>query len=76
MRRWAWCLWRLGGAVDRAGEAIRGVALAMIVCGPIFLVIDFRSGLPWWWLAGEGPFISLLGGIILLLAAKVRQGRW
>ncbi len=69
-------LWLLGGNVEKHGRTIRSMALGMVLCGPIFLTIDFRAGLPHWWLAMEGPFVSLLGGVILLLQAKARQSRW
>jgi len=68
-------LWALGGAADRMGRAIRAVGLGMVVAGPIFLLIDFRSGLPWWWMAGEGPWITVMGLVILFLSAKARRGR-
>jgi hypothetical protein len=69
-------LWVLGGGVERSGAAIRGVALGMLLGGPVLLTIDLRSGLPGWWIAMEGPMVVLLGAVILLLQAKSRQGQW
>lgn len=41
-----------------------------IAFGMIMLAIDLHSGMPGFWIAGEGPFVMALGAILLGLARK------
>jgi len=38
-----------------------------VVLGATILAIDAVSGLPWWWVMGEGPGIAVGGLLVLLL---------
>jgi hypothetical protein len=68
-------LWALSGSIDRMPRAIRGVGLGLIAAGLIFFYIDYLSGLPWWWQAGEGASTAIMGGVVLFLSAKARQDK-
>jgi len=48
--------------------ALLGVSLA--IYGLIFVGIDLWVGLPWWWIAAEGPPCLLVGGWIAILARE------
>lgn len=41
-----------------------------VMFGLIMLAIDLHSGMPGFWIAGEGPFICALGATLLGLAKK------
>ncbi len=41
-----------------------------IVFGVGMLVLDLSMGMPAWWTACEGPFIFVLGGVLLWLASR------
>ena len=40
---------------------------AALLGGVGLLALDLSLGMPWWWTAGEGPFVTLLGLVILVL---------
>jgi hypothetical protein len=40
-----------------------------VVLGLTVLGIDLSAGMPWWWVAGEGPGIAV-GGVLVLMLAK------
>lgn len=66
-------LWLLSRDVRRFGGAVIVVGAGMMVGGAILLMIDLRSGLPPWWIAGEGPFVIGIGAVMLILAARARR---
>ena len=43
------------------------LALGLVVTG-----IDIAAGLPWWWVAGEGPGIAV-GGLLVLTLARLAE---
>jgi hypothetical protein len=53
--------------VKRYLPLIRLWALVFVAIGVVFLVIDFTSGLPLWWIVSEGTFEIVFGIIILFL---------
>jgi hypothetical protein len=67
--------WYVGGRVREYPGAVRGLAVAVLIGGAVLLTIDLRSGMPWWWLAAEGPFVMIMGTVLLVLQNKARQGR-
>ncbi len=52
-------------------DVVRYRPIALVVAGlnvflgGMFVVIDSWSGLPWWWIAGEGPPILAIGCALL-----------
>ena len=47
--------------VRRYATIITYVALALMVFGAVMLWIDMQAGLPWFWIAAEGPFTIAMG---------------
>ena len=56
--------------IDRYLPVIRFLAVAGVAFGLSMLVLDARMGMPPMWIAGEGPFIVVLCGVVLWLARR------
>jgi hypothetical protein len=69
---WGGVLWVLGGDVRRHASAIMAVGGVMLASGAVLLAIDLRAAMPWLWAAGEGPFVMLMGAVLLAMASRVR----
>jgi hypothetical protein len=67
-------LWVLSLDVERHSRAIAAVGAGILACGPVLLVIDLRAGMPVWWTVMEGPWVVVIGAVMLLLRAKARTG--
>ncbi len=52
-------LWVLASNVERFRPLIILNAIAFLVAGPVFFLIDYTSGLPWWWTARRSAFMFL-----------------
>jgi hypothetical protein len=61
----------LAGDVRRYLPLIRTVSWLMALCGVAILFIDWNAGLPWYWIAGEGPSIAVFYGLIGYVAGRV-----
>ncbi|MCC6124708.1 MAG: hypothetical protein IT426_07090 [Pirellulales bacterium] len=57
--------------VRRYLPVVKCLAVLGIVLGAGLFVLDLAVGMPWFWIAGEGPCVALLGGAFLWLASKV-----
>ena len=67
-----------GGLFLLASADVRRYAPLVIYSGATallggigLLALDLSLGMPWWWTAGEGPFVTLLGLVILVLQRGV-----
>lgn len=60
-------LWIVARDVRRYAALVTYVALALMAFGAVVLWIDIRAGLPWFWIAGEGPFTIVMGLAVLVL---------
>ena len=47
----------------RYREIVNYLACFNITFGLAVLIIDLKSGMPWFWTLGEGPAIALLGAV-------------
>ncbi len=65
-------LWVLSSDVRRYRPVIVVYACLYVVFGLTILAIDWRIGLPIWWVAVEGPTVIVLGVTTLWLVAQVR----
>lgn len=60
-------LWVISFDIERYAFLITCVAVTMFVQGLIMVGIDLAEGMPWWWVALEGPCCSGLGAMLLIL---------
>lgn len=66
-------VFRLSFDVSRYRPLIGFLGYLHIVLGAVVLAIDLSAGLPWWWIAGEGPGIAIGGVMVLVLARQTRE---
>jgi len=59
--------------VRRYLPVVKLLAVLGIIFGVGMLVLDIAVGMPVPWIAGEGPFIAVLGGFMLWLARRARR---
>ncbi|MBM4041618.1 MAG: hypothetical protein FJ290_24225 [Planctomycetes bacterium] len=59
--------------VRRYAALVTFSAAAAVAAGLLVLVTDLSVGMPWWWTAGEGPFLMAFG--VVLLTLQARAGR-
>ncbi len=59
--------------VRRYATLITYQAVAVIGFGLLLLATDLSVGMPWWWTAGEGPFVVALGLVLLALQRAARK---
>lgn len=59
--------------VRRHLPIIRVVSVLMLVFGIALTVIDLEAGLPWWWVAGEGPGLIAYYCVTTWLAFRVSE---
>ena len=60
--------------VRRYLPVVNCLAALCIVFGAGMIVLDVWVGMPLPWVVGEGPSIIVLGGVLLWLAGRVREG--
>ena len=61
--------------VRRFLPVVRCLAVLSIVFGTGMIVLDVLVGMPVAWIIGEGPFVVVLGGVILWLAGRIPGSR-
>jgi hypothetical protein len=59
--------------VRRYLPVVKFLAVLGILFGSGMLVLDIMVGMPPRWITGEGPFIIVLGGVMLWLTGRVQQ---
>jgi hypothetical protein len=59
--------------VRRYLPVVKFLAVLGVLFGSGMLALDIMVGMPPSWIAGEGPFIIVLGGVMLWLAGRVHQ---
>jgi len=64
-------VWFVSLDVRRYRPVIRCLAVLAALFGSGMIVLDWAVGMPTWWLLAEGPFLILIGAILLILAGKV-----
>jgi hypothetical protein len=60
-------LWIVSRDVRRYAALVTYGALAIMVFGAVLIGIDVRAGLPWFWIAGEGPLTIGMGLAMFVL---------
>jgi hypothetical protein len=66
-------LWVLASDVARFRMLVLLNGIAYLLAAPVFFLIDFTSGMPSWWTAGDAWGCGVLGIAVLLLASKVAK---
>ena len=62
--------------VTRYRPVIRFFATVGCTCGLAFPILDYGAGMPWFWIAAEGPIVLCLSAAILWLATRApEEGR-
>jgi hypothetical protein len=57
--------------IRRFLPVVKFLAVLGIVFGAGMIALDVVAGMPWWWTVNEGPFVMVLGAVLLWLARRV-----
>jgi hypothetical protein len=57
--------------VRRYLPVIRVLALLMVLFAGAMVLVDLDAGLPWYWIAGEGPSLAVFYGLVAWSAFRV-----
>lgn len=68
-------LFWLAADVRRYLPLVKLAATLAIVFGAAMLPLDIAAGMPLYWILGEGPWIAILGCLILTLACRIPPAR-
>lgn len=68
-------LWVLASDVDRFRKLVILNAIAYLLAGPVFFLIDSTSGLPMWWTLEDSLGCGLLGAALLILIRSDNRPR-
>jgi hypothetical protein len=60
----------LASDVERFRKLIILNGLAYLLAGPVFLWIDYTSGMPWWWTLADPLACAFTGAALLLLSPR------
>ena len=63
-------LWIIASDLKRFRRLVLLNAFSFLLAGPIFFMIDYTSGMPWWWSAMDGPSLALMGAAMLWLSRE------
>ncbi len=61
-------LWVLASNVVRFRPLIILNGISFLVAGPVFLLIDYTSGMPWWWTVADPLSCMFFGAALLWLS--------
>ena len=60
-------LWILAADLKRFRTLVWFNGISFLLAGPVFVLIDYISGMPSWWTAVDGPSCALMGAAMLWL---------
>ena len=63
-------LWLIATDVERFRPFIVFNAIAFLIAAPVFFLIDFTSGMPWWWTVSDPASCGLFGAALLFLSGR------
>lgn len=66
-------LWVLASNVERFRPLIILNGIAFLVAGPVFFLIDYTSGMPWWWTIADPLLCLPFGAALLWLSRRKRK---
>ena len=58
-------LWVLATNLNRFRPLVKLNGIAYLLAGPVFLVIDYSSGMPMWWTIADSLGCALMGAALL-----------
>lgn len=64
-------LWVVSFHPQRHRVVLYYLAGAIMVFGLILIGVDWTEGLPLWWRAWEGPWVMVIGGVVLWLTRRL-----
>ena len=65
-------LWAVTRTWERYRDAVPFLARLHIALGAALFAVDLDAGLPWWWVASEGPGLIGYGLIVLAVNRRAR----
>jgi hypothetical protein len=68
-------LWVLASDVVRFRALVILNGIAYLLAGPIFFLIDWTAGMPWWWTVADALGCGLAGVAILALSLTTKSDR-
>jgi hypothetical protein len=63
-------LWVIASNVGRFRALVVFNGIAFLIAAPVFFLIDYSSGMPSWWTAGDTVSCAFLGVALLWLSRK------
>jgi hypothetical protein len=66
-------LFILASNVTRFRTLIMFNGLAFLLAGPVFFLIHYTAGMPWWWAVFDSLGCALFGAVVIWLAWKDRE---
>jgi hypothetical protein len=60
----------LASDVERFRPLVILNGIAFLIAGPVFFLIDYTSGMPWWWTIADPLSCMFFGAALLLLSRK------
>jgi len=63
-------LWVIASNVERFRPLVILNGIAFLIAGPLFFLIDYTSGMPWWWTVEDSLSCFCLGAALLWLSRK------
>ena len=60
-------LWILASDVNRFRQLVTFNGISFLLAGPVFFLIDYYSGMPWFWTAIDSLSCGCFGGALLWL---------
>jgi hypothetical protein len=67
-------LWVVASDVVRFRTLVIFNGVAFLLAGPVFFLIDFTSGMPWWWTVGDTLGCGFFGAALLWLNLAFPRG--
>ena len=65
-------LWILATDVVRFRPLVLFNGISFLLAAPVFVVIDYTSGMPWWWTISDPLSCGVFGAALLWLGRKVK----
>ena len=67
-------LWVLASDVERFRPLVILNGISFLLAAPVFFIIDYTSGMPWWWTVEDSLACGLVGGGLLWLSRRDGRG--